>query len=96
MKTQSIEEQVENLRLKMKQGCICLNCETFNENIGAGCVIREALTLAHNQGKAEGVQECIKLSDDIEFREPDGGTKQWMAFKCFRNTMRDKLKTLTE
>lgn len=39
------------------------------------------------------LKECIDLSDKIEMSEPDGGTRQWMAFKCFRNTMRDKLKS---
>jgi len=43
------------------------------------------------EAHTEGVRECIKLSDDIESKEPDGGTKQWMAFKAFRNTMRDRL-----
>ena len=41
------------------------------------------------------MEECIELSDKIELSEPDGGTKQWIAFKHFRNTMRDKLKKLT-
>lgn len=39
------------------------------------------------------IEECINLSDEIELQEPDGGTKQWMAFKNFRNTMRDRLAT---
>lgn len=43
---------------------------------------------------AEAIQECIDLSDEIELREPDDGTKQWMAFKTFRNTMRYRLKAL--
>lgn len=37
------------------------------------------------------IQECIDLSDRIELEEPDGGTKEWMAFKRFRNTLRDRL-----
>ena len=42
--------------------------------------------------KKETVQEMIELSDQIEVQEPDGGTRQWMAFKKFRNTMRDIIK----
>ena len=42
-------------------------------------------------GKKEAIEECIKLSDEIEMREPDGGTREWMAFKAFRNSLRDKL-----
>jgi len=42
------------------------------------------------------IQEMIKLSDKIEMQEPDGGTRQWKAFKCFRNTMRYKLNNPTK
>ena len=44
------------------------------------------------QTRQEAIEEMIKLSDEIEMREPDGGTKQWMAFKAFRNKMRDRIK----
>ena len=44
--------------------------------------------------RKETLEECIKLSDEIELREPDGGTKQWMAFKGLRNTLRDRLSAL--
>jgi hypothetical protein len=50
-----------------------------------------ALTTYGNARELQGVEKCIKLSDEIELREPDGGTKQWMAFKAFRNTMRDNI-----
>lgn len=46
---------------------------------------------ATQQAKREVVEEMIELSNKIEMSEPDGGTKQWMAFKHFRNTMRDRL-----
>jgi len=46
--------------------------------------------------RKEAIEECIKLSDKIELREPDGGTKQWMAFKAFRNTMIDRLQALSD
>lgn len=41
------------------------------------------------QAVAEFVREVVKLSDRIELEGPDGGTKEWMAFKRFRNTVRD-------
>jgi hypothetical protein len=41
--------------------------------------------------KVETINEAIALSDKIEMSEPDGGTKQWMAFKSFRNQLRDIL-----
>ena len=44
-----------------------------------------------SQTRRETIEEMIKLSDEVELREPDGGTEQWMAFKAFRNKMRDKL-----
>jgi hypothetical protein len=54
--------------------------------------IKTTLTTYGNARELEGVEKCIKLSDEIELREPDGGTKQWMAFKAFRNTMRVRVK----
>lgn len=42
-------------------------------------------------GRLEAIQECIDLSDKIEESELDGGTEQWRALKCFRNTMREKI-----
>lgn len=37
------------------------------------------------------IKEAVELSDKIEMQEPDGGTSEWMAFKAFRNTLRDRL-----
>jgi predicted aconitase len=54
--------------------------------------LRDVYKSAKELGKIEGIKECIQLSDTIEMREPDGGTKEWMAFKAFRNEMRDRLK----
>lgn len=48
------------------------------------------------KARAEAWQEAVDLADHIELREPDGGTKQWMAFKAFRNTLRDKIKNQAE
>ena len=53
--------------------------------------LRSTLTTYGNARELQGVEKCIKLSDEIELREPDGGTKQWMAFKAFRNAMRDHI-----
>ena len=39
-------------------------------------------------------EEAIKLSEEIERVEHDGGTRQWIAFKRFRNTLRDYLSAL--
>ena len=51
----------------------------------------------HNsQTRQQTIEEMIKLSDEIEMREPDGGTREWMAFKAFRNTMRDKIKEMKD
>lgn len=61
--------------------------------------VAEFLTTAKQQGveqgKREAWEEAVKLSDEIERVEPDGGTRQWMAFKRFRNTLRDYLQALT-
>lgn len=48
------------------------------------------------KARIEALWEAVDLADKIESREPDGGTKQWMAFKAFRNTLRDRIKELTQ
>lgn len=39
-------------------------------------------------------ERIIRLSDKIEAQEPDGGMREWMAFKALRNTLRGKLNSL--
>lgn len=59
-----------------------------------GEIIKFTDELLHQElqkARAEAWQEAVNLADKIELREPDGGTKQWMAFKAFRNTLRDKM-----
>jgi hypothetical protein len=56
--------------------------------------LKAFMTTYGNARELAGVEKCIKLSDEIELREPDGGTRQWMAFKAFRNTMRDRVATI--
>lgn len=58
--------------------------------------IRANLTQLVKEVKEGAYEEAIKLSDEIEMAEPDGGTSQWIAFKKFRNTMRDHLTTLEQ
>lgn len=44
----------------------------------------------------ERVREIIKMADALELecsKDGDKGTKQWMAFKGFRNTIRDRFLT---
>lgn len=44
----------------------------------------------------EKVEEIIKMADALEVecgKDGDKGTKQWMAFKGFRNTIRDRFLT---
>ena len=46
--------------------------------------------------KGEAVREIIKMADALEVEcglDGDKGTKQWMAFKGFRNSIRDKFLT---
>lgn len=52
-------------------------------------------TLKDQAHKAE-VEEIIKMADALELEcglDGDKGTKQWMAFKGFRNSIRDKFLT---
>jgi len=56
----------------------------FNEGVDACLPLLEEV-------RKETWEEAIKLSEEIERVEPDGGTRQWIAFKRFRNTLRDYL-----
>jgi hypothetical protein len=53
--------------------------------------VRSRIVAAMDEVRREALEEAIALSDKIELSEPDGGTAQWMAFKRFRNTLRDSL-----
>jgi len=59
----------------------------FNEGVDACLPLLEEV-------RKETWEEAIKLSEEIERVEPDGGTRQWIAFKRFRNTLRDYLSAL--
>jgi len=65
---------------------IC-GCRDFNAGVDACLPLLEEV-------RKETWEEAIKLSEEIERVEPDGGTRQWIAFKRFRNTLRDYLSAL--
>lgn len=51
---------------------------------------------AKDAERERAVEDIIKMSDALELecgKDGDKGTKQWMAFKGFRNTIRDKYLT---
>ena len=57
--------------------------------------LQSTLALKDTQ-KEEVVREIIKMADALELEcglDGDKGTAQWMAFKCFRNSIRDKFLT---
>lgn len=58
--------------------------------------IAQILTTHSQNREAKLVEDIIKMADALELecsRDGDKGTKQWMAFKGFRNTIRDKYLT---
>lgn len=61
--------------------------------------LREELTTlqaTQSQQVEEAVRDIIKMADALELecgKDGDKGTNQWMAFKGFRNTIRDKYLT---
>lgn len=59
-------------------------------------VLPQIIALAEKRGAEGAWKEAIKLSNEIEIAEPDGGIRQWIAFKRFRNTLRDYLDALTQ
>ena len=51
---------------------------------------------AERQRCDEMVEDILKMADTLEIecgKDGDKGTKQWIAFKGFRNTIRDKYLT---
>jgi len=67
-----------------------MNIKTFMYE--KACKSEEDFIEAIRITRENAIEECIELSDEIELREPDGGVSQWIAFKAFRNTMRDRIK----
>ncbi len=58
--------------------------------------IERSMARYAQQQVQEAVKDAIKMSDQLESdcgRDGDKGTKQWMLFKGFRNTLRDKYLT---
>jgi len=55
---------------------------------GKNCFVESVRTLL-KQAKQEGIEEAIKLSDEIEAGK-ETTMEEWKAFKCFRNTLRDR------
>jgi len=54
---------------------------------------RDLLKFVREEAKRELAEEVVKMADDLEHEcglDGDKGTKQWMNFKGFRNTIRDK------
>jgi hypothetical protein len=69
-----------------KEGQILINVPAIDK---AKKAILASLTEAHK----DNIREIIKMSDQLELecgKDGDKGTKQWMAFKGFRNAIRDK------
>ena len=56
-KIPSVEKEIENLRLAMREGCNCKGCEDDRANIGEHCVIRQALTAEREAGAREEITE---------------------------------------
>jgi hypothetical protein len=63
--------------------CLCMPDKEKATKIYLDCI--EVLL---SESKKECLEECIKLSDEIE-QGKDTTTEEWRAFKQFRNTLRD-------
>ncbi len=59
--------------------------------------LRTALLSHEEKVVARVAEDVVKMADALELecgKDGDKGTAQWMAFKGFRNTIRDKYLTL--
>ena len=92
METSNVVDFSESLEKFIYQTNAIFMSQLLTENKTARAMWLDYLNDLISQTRQETIEEMIKLSDEIELREPDGGTKQWMAFKAFRNKMRDSLK----
>jgi hypothetical protein len=69
-----------------------LIAETKLSRLETAMKVRELLTQLNANRTAE-MEDVIIMADELESecdKDGDKGTKQWMAFKGFRNTIRDK------
>ena len=89
----SVEEIVKSFDEVMIQAAIS---EMRGENPDTEKIakdwLRTTLT-AERTAQREMVEEILHMADELELecgRDGDKGTKQWMAFKGFRNAIRDK------
>ena len=89
--TQTIKERLELLKKEEREIAIDDGSGLYEAGFNAG--VDACLPLLEEVRKKTW-EEAIKLSEEIERVEPDGGTRQWIAFKRFRNTLRDYLSAL--
>ncbi len=96
----SVEEQPEHwankiLLLSNKSDKTRSGLETIYDPYALIDEIRDILQ-AERQRCDEMVEDILKMADTLEIecgKDGDKGTKQWIAFKGFRNTIRDKYLT---
>ena len=62
----SVEKEIEYLRFAMREPCGCKVCEDERANIGENCVIRQALTEAHQAGIDEAVDRIFGEIDEFK------------------------------
>ena len=91
--TQTIKERLEELKATEVQTTLGDLNEPIAFYNGFNAGVDACLPLLEEVRKKTW-EEAIKLSEEIERVEPDGGTRQWIAFKRFRNTLRDYLSAL--
>jgi len=89
--TQTIKERLGDLKKEEREIAIDDGSGLYELGFNAG--VDACLPLLEEVRKKTW-EEAIKLSEEIERVEPDGGTRQWIAFKRFRNTLRDYLSAL--
>jgi len=91
--TQTIKERLDELKKDVGEAPADDAVPSEHRAFGFNAGVDACLPLLEDVRK-ETWEEAIKLSEEIERVEPDGGTRQWIAFKRFRNTLRDYLSTL--
>ena len=88
----SVEKEIEYLRFAMREPCGCKVCEDERANIGENCVIRQALTQAHQAGIDEAVKIMESMKEDGE--TPFGHQELHETELAYNQALDDTIKAL--
>jgi hypothetical protein len=85
-----IEERNKNHRTQVFTACPCCGQASDADIVQK---YKDTLTTIDREARESVANDAVKMADELELecgKDGDKGTKQWMAFKGFRNAIRGK------